>query len=189
MNQFLGLLLAFSFSVSTSVQAEQATDSSSVLDALLKQLPGVVKQMQQHKKSTEQAMGQFAVEKAVDGHKQEPEIKKKQVMTLNRSIRRDPFAVSQLMIEQTHLQERGLRFTPLAGAQVPELKLRGVVNGTDGQRVGLIEVINEGVFLVRKGDTISLRTAGNNTVINIQEISQLSVVVESGTLGEVIIVR
>ena len=45
--------------------------------------------------------------------------------------------------------------------------------------------------MVRAGDTVSLRSSGSsaNFVINIREISRLSVVVESGTLGEVIIVR
>jgi hypothetical protein len=45
--------------------------------------------------------------------------------------------------------------------------------------------------MVREGDTISLRTGGasSNAVINVVKINQLTLVVESGTLGEVIIVR
>ena len=102
---------------------------------------------------------------------------------------RDPFSVSPAMLEESKLKSEGLRFTPMAGAQVPQLKLRGIINAESEDRLGLIEVVREGVFLVREGDTISLRSAASNTVIKITEIGALSVVVEAGTLGEVIVVR
>ena len=100
---------------------------------------------------------------------------------------RDPFALGG----RDSGDSGGLRFRPQTGTSLPELKLRGIVNGADGSRVGLLQVGNQQVYMVRAGDTISLRTrnSASNTVINVREINQLTLIVESGTLGEVIIVR
>lgn len=100
---------------------------------------------------------------------------------------RDPFALGGRDVGDSG----GLRFRPQAATSIPELQLRGIVNGADGSRVGLLQVGNQQVYMVRAGDTISLRTrnSASNTVINIREINQLTLIVESGTLGEVIIVR
>ena len=99
---------------------------------------------------------------------------------------RDPFAIGG-----GRNGDGDLRFIRQAGASLPPLRLRGIVNGQDGARVGLLEVGSEGVYMVREGDTISLRTGGasSNAVINVVKINQLTLVIESGTLGEVIIVR
>ena len=101
---------------------------------------------------------------------------------------RDPFSLAGTSDTNG---PRGFRFTRQPGGNVPRLSLRGIVLGEENERVGLLQIGTQGVFMVRAGDTVSLRSSGSsaNFVINIREISRLSVVVESGTLGEVIIVR
>ena len=100
---------------------------------------------------------------------------------------RDPFALGGRAVTNSG----GLRFRPQSANSLPELRLRGIVNGADGTRVGLLQIGNAHVYMVKAGDTISLRGGGSNsnTVINVREINQLTLIVESGTLGEVIIVR
>ncbi len=102
-------------------------------------------------------------------------------------LERDPFALGGRTVDDGG----GLRFRPQSSASLPPLRLRGIVNGADGSRVGLLQIGNSQVYMVRAGDTISLRTgnSASNTVINVREINQLTLIVESGTLGEVIIVR
>lgn len=104
---------------------------------------------------------------------------------------RDPFATTPLM-EQTAIrgQKSGLDFTPLPTASpTPDLKLRGIVSAGDGARVALLDVTGSGVYLVREGDTISLRGSERNTVIKVEKMNHLTLTVSVGTLGEVVIVR
>jgi hypothetical protein len=70
------------------------------------------------------------------------------------------------------------------------LRLKAIVLSGDST-LGLIEIGSEGVFLVREGDIVSYRTGagGSNSVIKIKEINDLNLVVEAGTLGEIIVLR
>ena len=79
----------------------------------------------------------------------------------------------------------GLQFTPLQNAGAPVLAMKGIVNGG----LALLEVQGSGVYLVRKGDTLSLNRQGQNIVIKIEKIDHLSLMVKMGTLAEIIVVR
>lgn len=100
-------------------------------------------------------------------------------------LRTDPFQVSYLMQQKALARQGGPQFTPLHDAPVPELTLKGVINGG----MALLEVQGSGVFLVREGDTISLSRQGRNTVLKIEKIDRLSLMVKVGTLEEIIVVR
>jgi hypothetical protein len=84
----------------------------------------------------------------------------------------------------------GLRFTPGGQTGVPRLRLKAIVLSGDST-LGLIEIGSEGVFLVREGDIVSYRigAGASNSVIKIKEINDLNLVVEAGTLGEIIVLR
>ena len=98
----------------------------------------------------------------------------------------DPFAVTTVTSGNS-----GVAFTRQPTSNVPRLELRGIVWSESNDRIGLLQVGNEGVYMVREGDTVSLRTGrgAGNTVLSIKEISKIAVLVETGVLGEVIIVR
>ena len=104
---------------------------------------------------------------------------------------RDPFSLSGVQRQVDNASETGLRFTRQPGGRIPRLILRGIARGSDNTRIGLIEIGSEGVYMVQEGDTVSLRPSAQagNTVLSIKEIGEITMIVESGTLGEVIIVR
>ncbi|RMH37664.1 MAG: hypothetical protein D6690_02500 [Nitrospirae bacterium] len=107
------------------------------------------------------------------------------------SPKRDPFATTALMYEQAKRVGTGPVFVAASGnARIPRLTLRGYVEGDGQEPVALLQVGNAEVYVVRKGDTISLHEGGGlNTVLKVKEISKLSALVEIGTLGQVIVVR
>lgn len=103
---------------------------------------------------------------------------------------RDPFTTSEQMFEQAEKSRKKPAFVPSQiTRQVPQLSLKGFIQDGDDVAVALLEVKGSGVFLVRRGDTISIQAGGINTVLKIKEINKLSVMVEVGTLGQVIVVR
>jgi len=53
----------------------------------------------------------------------------------------------------------------------------------------LLEVGGLGLFIVREGDTISLQNLPGDNVLRILEINDISVTVEAGSFGELIVVR
>lgn len=113
------------------------------------------------------------------------------------TVGRDPFAVTERLrrVSAGGLQE--LQFVPSTAKQkkLPKMKLRGVIRGAegeDGQRssvAALLDIKGSGVFVVREGDTIGLHDLGLDSVIKVVKVDALSLVVETGTLGQVIIVR
>jgi len=81
-------------------------------------------------------------------------------------------------------------FTPIEFERLmPKIVLRGYMESEEDQPLAIIEILNAGVFLVRETDTISVQNRDINTVLRIKELSNLSVHVEIGTLGRVIVVR
>jgi hypothetical protein len=77
-----------------------------------------------------------------------------------------------------------------ASARLPRLKLKGLVQAYGGAEVtALLEVDKVGVYVVHKGDIIGLPNGGSDSVIKVNEITALSILVEVGSLGQLIIVR
>jgi len=108
----------------------------------------------------------------------------------NAEIKRDPFAASKSLGVESQRQDGGFEFLPSDGTQkLPNLKLRGYIGDKDKDPMALLDVEGRGVFLVRKGDTVGLQISGRHTVIKIKDITNLSIFVEVGTLGQVVIVR
>lgn len=74
-------------------------------------------------------------------------------------------------------------------AEMPKMRLRGHIHGQDGDEVALLEIEGGSVHIVREGDTVGLHEFGYDSVIRVKQISRLHMVLESGTLGQVFIVR
>jgi hypothetical protein len=76
--------------------------------------------------------------------------------------------------------------------RLPPLKLRGIVKpGDQSTVVALLEVGggSKQIHMVKIGDEIAFDRSDPSLVFKIREINRLSVIVEVGTLGDMIIVR
>ena len=76
--------------------------------------------------------------------------------------------------------------TPLS---MPKMCLRGQLSSSEGDAVALLEIAGGGVHIVREGDTVGLHELGIDSVLLVKKIGRLHLVVESGSLGQLIIVR
>ncbi|MEW5057141.1 MAG: hypothetical protein AB1Y25_05910 [Cycloclasticus sp.] len=193
--RYVLLLVPVLFSVVVHAQ-QGAVESTSAYKEIMEKLPTVLDYLKDHKNAL-RAKGVDVQDASYDAGKPIEEIKKKLEQPFRRVFnsafqKRDPFANSQRMHERLQSGDSGEAFSFRAqpNAYIPGLKLRGILDGeSEDERLGLIEVASEGVFLVREGDTFSVRSAGSNVVVLVKEINNLSLMVEMGTLGEVIIVR
>ena len=80
-------------------------------------------------------------------------------------------------------------FTDLGGP-LPKLTLKGVVfKASQPDPIALLEIAGFGVYMVKVGDKVSIDPRDPKKVIQIKQISRLNVIVEVGTLGDLIIVR
>jgi hypothetical protein len=109
---------------------------------------------------------------------------------------RDPFApTEQILSSMVSLDTGDGRPTFVrSGAltRLPPLKLRGIVKpGDQSTVVALLEVGggSKQIHMVKIGDEIAFDRNDPSLVFKIREIDRLSVIVEVGTLGDVIIVR
>jgi len=101
-------------------------------------------------------------------------------------VRSDPFRVSYYMqLKALQQAQGGPQLMPSQNPQIPSLFLRGIVSGG----WALLEIQGSGVFLVREGDTVSLTRQGQNTVMKIEKVDRLSLLVRTGSLQEMIVVR
>ena len=76
--------------------------------------------------------------------------------------------------------------------KVPKLKLRGVINAESKRPedlLALLEVNNQEVYMVRIGDEISYDPGNPASAIKIMSITRLSIKVQVGNLGNVLIIR
>ncbi|MEM9385904.1 MAG: hypothetical protein AAGA68_12640 [Pseudomonadota bacterium] len=72
--------------------------------------------------------------------------------------------------------------------RAPELELKGIVDLED-EVTALLRIGPSRVFMVRQGDQITFDPTRPGQAIKIREISRLSVVVEIGSIGNVVVVR
>lgn len=109
---------------------------------------------------------------------------------------RDPFAPTEQILSSMVSPYSGDSDSTFVSSGVltrlPPLKLRGIVKpGDQSTVVALLEVGGAGkqIHMVKIGDEIAFDRSDPTLVFKIREIDRLSVIVEVGTLGDVIIVR
>ncbi|MEM9044653.1 MAG: hypothetical protein AAGC81_08145 [Pseudomonadota bacterium] len=110
------------------------------------------------------------------------------------AAREDPFSPETIFDQSATegvQQSRQRRFVPAAVPQrLPEMRLRGIgrSRSLDPPTV-LLEIDGHGIFVVTQGDTVTLQSSRPENVIRIREITDISVILEVGTFGEVIELR
>ncbi len=106
---------------------------------------------------------------------------------------RDPFSFNRdLKMLKDKFNDGALPiFRPSTiGNIVPQLALKGIiVKAENSSPIGLLQVGRSDVHMVKEGDEIGFKANDPSQVIKIKKISRLSIIVEAGTLGDVIIVR
>jgi hypothetical protein len=105
---------------------------------------------------------------------------------------RDPFSATGKLATQKDAPVQtpaGIVFTPKEQGKIPRMTMRGHLQGKNGEVIALLEIDKGGVYMVREGDTVGLNDLGVNSVIRVKEISRLHLVIESGSLGQLFIVR
>ena len=114
------------------------------------------------------------------------------------SSQRSPFAASTKLTQiamqpKSELQQRPSdpTFTPQQNVpqKLPEMRLRGHLHGRDGEMVALLQIGKGEVHIVREGDTVGLYESGIDSVVRVKQIGRLHLVIESGSLEHLIIVR
>ncbi|MEM8840222.1 MAG: hypothetical protein AAGD47_00450 [Pseudomonadota bacterium] len=108
--------------------------------------------------------------------------------------RRDPFSPEPIFNQNANdgtRQVRQRQFIPSAVPQrLPEMSLRGIGRSRHAEApTVLLEIEGHGLYVVTEGDTITLQASRPDSVIRIREISDISVVLEVGSFGEVIVLR
>ena len=69
------------------------------------------------------------------------------------------------------------------------MKLRGIIRREGEKIAALLEIKGGGTHVVREEDTVGLNELGQDAVVRIKKINRLNLVVEVGSLGQVMIVR
>ncbi len=112
------------------------------------------------------------------------------------NIYRDPFQMTGSTASQVSSIDDSVsqsltqfRLSP-RGQVVPRLTLRGIIIKSGlSSPLALLEISGHGVFMVREEDEISYNAASPKDVLKIKKIRRLSVIVEAGTVGDLIVVR
>ena len=105
---------------------------------------------------------------------------------------RDPFAVTTRLLDMRAAGQgrESLAFKPgRAGPDFPSMKLRGIIRREGEKIAALLEIKGGGTHVVREEDTVGLNELGQDAVVRIKKINRLNLVVEVGSLGQVMIVR
>jgi hypothetical protein len=112
---------------------------------------------------------------------------------MSRTRYRDPFALTQRMIDEANLNsgQKPTEFIQQAVTRlnIPDIALKGIVQTKEGTRAAMIGIGPKRTYVVRETDSVSLSEFKQDTVLFIKEINRLSVVIEVGSLGQSIILR
>ncbi|MBS3965069.1 MAG: hypothetical protein KGZ80_11375 [Methylomonas sp.] len=106
---------------------------------------------------------------------------------------RDPFTPSQAMYEAIGASSGAagaFGFVPSPeSADVPKMKLRGLLSKHPGDFIALLEITGVGTFMVREGDEFNIDPSRPKSAIRISKITRLSITVETGWLGSIRVLR
>ncbi len=183
----VGCLLPVLLMMASPLRAEQSTTG------LTGDLPGLLQMLQERQQLNDEMMRRFDDPKATVT--KTPALSAKTEAPVHNAFRdglRDPFTVTPEMIGKTKPQDNDvLAFQPVRGAmRLPALKLRGVITRTKGSEpLALLEIGGHDVYMVNRGDEISFDPTQPGQVLKVKSIARLSVVVEVGTVGDIMVVR
>jgi hypothetical protein len=93
------------------------------------------------------------------------------------------------MQSEARKAEDGPRFLPGSAGRVPSIRLSGYAEIEGQPPLALIEIDQHGTHVVRENDVISLQGGSGDNVLKVIQVTNLTVSVEVGSLGHVIVVR
>ncbi len=111
---------------------------------------------------------------------------------------RDPFAVPLRLLQSLAANQSAQNqdaaqlnyaFSRVAAKKMPKIKLKGVMHRPDDSSPLAVVQLNNETYMVRENDEVGFNPANPAQVIKIIKINRLSMLVEVGTLGELVIVR
>jgi len=111
---------------------------------------------------------------------------------------RDPFAIPSLLLQTLALERNNkvqsnslssYAFSQTSVLTMPKIKLKGVMHQRRDSSPLAVILLNNETYMVREGDEIGFNLAEPSQVIKIKQIKRLSLLIEVGTLGELVIVR
>ncbi len=106
--------------------------------------------------------------------------------------RNDPFGLEGIAETKPDIAPPPAGFLPAEKRppRMPQMTLRGIGRmNTDDLPTALLEIEGFGLFIVTENDTISLQGVAGDNVMRIVNINDISVTVEAGSFGELIVVR
>lgn len=105
--------------------------------------------------------------------------------------KRDPFSMTGYLWRAAQ-NSSGKDLNFVAGydpeVELPKMRLRGLMK-QEHRTAALLDIEGIGVHVVYEGDSVGLHQLGVNSVIKIRKFDGLSLVVETGSYGQVLIVR
>lgn len=101
----------------------------------------------------------------------------------------DPFVTTDQIMHAA--QQKGEHaFSAMQSAQnMPLIQLKGLIEGADKPPIALLDIQGFGIYLIHAGDAISLQSQKQNMVLRIKNITGNSVLVDTGTPGQIVVVR
>ncbi|OUS02447.1 hypothetical protein A9Q81_08680 [Gammaproteobacteria bacterium 42_54_T18] len=113
---------------------------------------------------------------------------------------RDPFSATKKIVDTGNdgasSDDEGSAYSgydfksPGLAVKLPKLSLKGVVyKQSESDPLALLDVAGHGVYMVRLEDEIGFNFSDPSQVIKIKKINRLNIVVEVGSLGDLIVVR
>lgn len=103
---------------------------------------------------------------------------------------RNPFSDTGLIYKEAEQQRMGsVSATSRLPEGVPNLLLRGYIEGEDRRSAALIEIQGAGVYVVHEGDSLNVHSGRQNIQLKVREIRNMNAIVGVGVRGQEIIVR
>lgn len=98
---------------------------------------------------------------------------------------RDPFALTTLILQGGNALHGG----DGTSGNMPVLRLRGLVQHSGQTSLALIEVDNSGIYMLRAGEIVTIRSNQTPLTLRLKRIRATSIEVEIGSSQQVVVVR
>ena len=103
---------------------------------------------------------------------------------------RNPFSDTELIYKEAEQKRMGsVSVTSKLPEGIPNLLLRGYIEGNNKRSAALLEIQGSGVYVVHEGDSFNLHSGPQNILLKVREIRNMNAIVGVGVRGQEIIVR
>lgn len=103
---------------------------------------------------------------------------------------RNPFSDTELIHREAEQKRMGpVSVTSKLPEGIPNLLLRGYIEGNNKKSAALLEIQGSGVYVIHEGDSLNLHSGQQNILLKVREIRNMNAIVGVGVRGQEIIVR